>query len=465
MGRVADLAVVILAAGEGTRMRSPRPKVLHPVCGRTLLEHALSSIAELEPARTVCVLGCGADEIEKSLHRPSVEICIQSARLGTAHAVLQAKPLLGDHAGPVLILYGDHPLFRAESFARLLEVYREESAELALLTGSYPDRSDFGRIVRGPDGRLERIVEAHDATPEVRDLREVNLGVYVIEARLLFATLERVGNENRKGEYYLTELVPLVLEAGGRVATASVEDWNEALGVNSRVDLARAEAMMRSRIAEHWMMQGVTFQDPSRTYVDAQVEIGPDTVLAAGACLRGRTRVGAACRIDAGCVIEDSILEDEVWLKPHCAIEQSELGRGCIAGPSAHLRPGSRLGADVRIGNFVEVKNSVIGAGTKADHLSYIGDADVGSGVTFACGAITVNYDGVAKRRTTIGDGAFVGCNANLIAPVTIEPRSYVAAGSTITSRVVEGSLAVARGRQRNIEGWFERHFGPSDED
>ncbi len=463
----ADLAVVILAAGEGTRMRSRRPKVLHEVCGRSLVQHAIAASRELGAKRIVCVLGSGEAEVRESLAGEPVEYALQAERLGTGHAVRQTRAQLADHAGPVLVMYADHPLFRSESLAQLIETWHRESADLALLVGEYSDRSDFGRIVRGSDGRLERIVEFHEATPEIRALHEVNLGVYVLQAELLFATLDRVRNDNAKGEYYVTDIVELILADGGSVTSSAIGDWHEALGVNSRVDLARAEQVMRRRIAEGWMLHGVTFVDPDRTYVDARVTIEADTVLAPGVSLRGRTRIGAGCRIGEGVVIEDSQVGDDVWLKPHCTIEEARISRGCIIGPSAHLRPGSNLAEDVRIGNFVEVKNSTLGRGTKADHLSYVGDADLGEGVTFGCGAITVNYDSDKKSRTTIGDGAFVGCNVNLIAPVTVEPGGYAAAGSTITKDVPPRALGISRARQRNVEGWRERRFGkkPGNED
>jgi bifunctional UDP-N-acetylglucosamine pyrophosphorylase/glucosamine-1-phosphate N-acetyltransferase len=454
------LAYVILAAGEGTRMRSKRPKVLHPVCGRPILGHAIACARELGAERIVCVLGAGEAQVREELTGADVEFVTQSERLGTGHAVLQTRALLEGHRGAVLVMYGDHPLFTPESMSGLLETHRETGADLSLLTGRYPDTSDFGRIVRGPDGGLERIVEHHEASPEIRALREVNLGVYLLSGELLFKTLARVQNNNDRGEYYLTDIVELVLESGGKISTAPIRSWDEALGVNSRVDLARAEQLMRRRIAEQWMLRGVTFVDPEHTYVDAEVSIGADTLLASGVALRGKTTLGEGCRIDANTVVEDSTLGNEVWLKPHCTIEQSRLGNGCIVGPSAHFRPDCVLAENVRVGNFVEVKNSNLGRGTKADHLSYIGDADIGEAVTFACGAITVNYDGQNKHRTTVGDRVFVGCNANLIAPVVVETDSYVAAGSTITATVPSGSLAVARARQRNVEGWFSRRFG-----
>jgi bifunctional UDP-N-acetylglucosamine pyrophosphorylase/glucosamine-1-phosphate N-acetyltransferase len=459
MGQAQELAVIVLAAGKGTRMRSRLPKVLHPVCGRPLVRYPIRLARELGAARVVLVVGEDEARIRAALQDDDVSIVRQAEPLGTAHAALQARAALEDHGGPILITYGDHALWRASTFAALLEAFRARSADLAILTAELPDAAAYGRIVRGPDGEVARIVEARDASPELRAIREGNMGVYVVAGKLLFPALSRVKNQNEKREYYLTDLVEQFLADGRRVTSARAPDWEESLGINDRADLAESERLLRRRLASHWMREGVSIVDPERTYLDADVEIGPDARLEPGVELRGRTRVGAGCRISAGSVLDDSVLGDDCWIKPHCWLEGATLGARCTVGPSAHLRPGARLADDVRVGNFVEVKNSSLGAGTKADHLAYVGDADVGAGVTIGCGAITVNYDGEKKSRTTIGDGAFVGCNSNLIAPVTIEAGAYVAAGSTITSRVPEGALAVARDRQRNIAGWRARRF------
>jgi bifunctional UDP-N-acetylglucosamine pyrophosphorylase/glucosamine-1-phosphate N-acetyltransferase len=465
MGRVDDVAVVVLAAGEGTRMRSGVPKVLHPICGRPILGYQLAIARELGAARSVLVVGGSSEqEVRAALATwdmdMNVDVVRQAQALGTAHAVLQTAELLADWPGRVLITYGDHALYRTSTFRRLLEIYGEREADLAFLTADLPDPARYGRVVRGADGGVVRIVEERDANDEIRAISEVNMGVYVASGPKLFEALARVGKDNEKGEYYLTDVVDLVLADGGRIVTHAAKDWRESLGINDRVELAEAERVMRRRICERWLREGVTIVDPDHTYIDADVEIGRDTLLEPGCMLRGATRIGADCRIAAGVVIDSSALGDDCYIKPHCWLEDASLGAHCTIGPSAHLRPDTRLADGVRIGNFVEVKNSVFGPGAKADHLAYVGDADVGSGVTIGCGAITVNYDGEKKSRTVIGDGAFVGCNANLIAPVTVEPRSYVAAGSTITSDVPEGALGVGRGRQRNIEGWRKRRFG-----
>jgi bifunctional UDP-N-acetylglucosamine pyrophosphorylase/glucosamine-1-phosphate N-acetyltransferase len=455
-----ELAFLVLAAGRGTRMRSRTPKVLHPVCGRPIIDHAVRLGRALGAGRTVVVVGADDDAVRKALKGTGVEIVVQREILGTGHAVEQARGRLASHPGPVLVMYGDHPVYRPSTLARLVAVQREQRADLALLVGEFPDPVEYGRVVRGAGGGIEHIVEASDASPDVLAIREINLGVYVAPGPLLFDWVGRLASENEQGEYYLTDIVEMALGDGSRVETASVEDWSEAIGVNTRADLAQAEKVLRRRLVDRWMHEGVTFTDPDHAYLDVDVEIGADSVIEAGCTLRGATRIGERCRISAGSVIDDSVLGDEVFIRPQCWIEHSRVGSRCAIGPSAHLRPDCVLEEGVRIGNFVEIKNSHIGAGTKADHLSYIGDASIGSGVTIGCGAITVNFDGRKKHRTVVGDRAFIGCNANLIAPVEIEPRAYVAAGTTIDKQLPSGALGISRVKQRNILGWVERRFG-----
>ena len=299
----------------------------------------------------------------------------------------------------------------------------------------------------------------------MKRISEVNLGAYLADARLMFDLLSRVRDDNDKREFYITDIVELALALGRKVEAARADDWSESLGINTRLELARAEGLMRTRLVDELLEGGVSMVDPETTYVEVDVGVGEDTVLAAGVTLRKGTRIGANCRIDPGVVIDGCTIGDDVWVKPGCFLERSRVGSRCELGPNAHLRPGSQLADDVRIGNFVEVKNSVLGPGTKADHLAYIGDADVGSKVTFGCGAIVVNYDGAKKTRTTVGDRAFIGCNSNLIAPVVIEPDAYVGAGSTISKTVPSGALGIARAEQRNIEGWRKRRFKDAGHD
>lgn len=458
-----DLALVLMAAGKGTRMRSRLPKVLHPVCGRPILMHALELGRELGATRRIVIVGTGEDEVRAAVAGQDVELVRQREQLGTAHAALQARAVLADHDGPVLVMNGDHPLYRARTFQALREAWSSKKAGLAILVSELPDPEGYGRVQRDASGRVTRIVEQNDCSEALRRVHEVNLGAYLADSRTLFELLARVRNDNTKGEFYITDLVELALAGGYTVETSAADDWRESLGVNTRQELAFAEALLRERIAEELMHNGVTLKDPERTYVDVDVQIGEDTVVAAGVTIRAGTRIGSGCRIDPGVVIEDSVIGNDTWVKPGCFFEGARVGDRCDVGPNAHLRPGADLRDDVRVGNYVEVKNSVLGAGTKADHLSYIGDADVGAGVTIGCGAITVNYDGAKKTRTTIGDRAFIGCNSNLIAPVTIEAEAYVAAGSTITKPVPGGSLAVARAQQRVIEGWRKKRFGDGE--
>ncbi|MDH3521134.1 MAG: bifunctional UDP-N-acetylglucosamine diphosphorylase/glucosamine-1-phosphate N-acetyltransferase GlmU [Myxococcales bacterium] len=430
------LAALILAAGKGTRLKSRLPKVLHSVCGDPLLAFALTAAESLAPERSLVVIGHEAESV-RARFAGRAEFITQAEQRGTGHAVQQCQQPLEGFQGDVLILYGDTPLLRGETLARLVRHKRETGADLVLLSA---DVEVPGIVMRDRAGRVARIVEATDATAEELAIRERNTGVYVIRAGLLWKLLAQVGAHNAQGEIYLTDIVELAVRERCQVDALRMEDASEALGVNTRAELAEAERVMRARILARLMDAGVTVVDPAATYVDARVEVGADTRIEPGCVIQGATRIGRG-----------------VHLKAHCTIESSTVGDDVEMGPCAHLRPGCEIGRGCRIGNFVEVKNSVLGAGVKADHLSYIGDADVGERASFGCGAVVVNYDGVAKHRTVVGARAFIGCNVNLIAPLEVEPDSYVAAGSTITTAVPREALAVARARQRNIEGWVTR--------
>ena len=435
-GKRGEIAVVLLAAGKGTRMKSRLAKVLHPIAGRPMLAYPLAAAEGLRPARLVVVVGTEAEVVEAAFAGRATFVHQEEQR-GTGHAVLQARPALEDFRGDVLILYGDTPLLRCETLRRMTELRAETGADLVLLTAPVDVR---GIVVRDPQGRVLRVVEAPDATPEERAIEERNTGVYLTDAELLWKTLAGVDDRNQQGEIYLTDIVERAVSEGRRVEALRLEEPEEALGVDTRALLAQATAAVRRRKLEQLMADGVTVVDPASTYVDADVEVGRDTLIEPGCVIQGDTRIGSG-----------------VHLKPHCTIESSELDDDVVIGPSAHLRPGNRIGRGSRIGNFVELKNSTLGEGVKADHLSYIGDADVGAGASFGCGSIVVNYDGIAKHRTAVGERAFIGCNANLIAPVTIAPDAFVAAGSTITRDVPEDALAVSRSRQQHIEGWVSR--------
>ena len=430
------LATLILAAGKGTRMKSRGPKVLHPVCGRPMLAFVLDAAAAVRPERRLVVVGHGSEAVRERFQE-GVEFVLQAEQRGTGHAVLQCREALEGFRGELLILYGDTPLLRGETIARMRQHKAETDADLVLLSAAVDVP---GIVLRNAAGRVERIVDAADATPEQLGIEERNTGVYLIDADLLWKLLAQVGDDNAQGEIYLTDIVELAVRERLAVDALRLSSPEEALGVNSRAELAIAAAAMRARILNRLMEGGVTVVDPASTFVDADVEIGADTVIEPGCVIHGPTRIG-----------------EGVHIKPHCTIEASRIGDDVEMGPCAHLRPNCVIGRGSRIGNFVEVKNSVLGEGVKADHLSYLGDADVGDRASFGCGSIVVNYDGIAKHRTRVGARAFVGCNVNLIAPLTIEPDAFVAAGSTITKDVPREALAVARERQRNVEGWVTR--------
>ena len=435
---MSDTAVIVLAAGQGTRMKSRRAKVLHEICGVPMLGHVLRNAKALSPSRLIVVIGRDADEVRSRIDDDNIEFVVQSEQLGTGHAVIVAEPALGSVTGDVLVLYGDTPLLRPETIEEMRAVKDARGADLVILTACA--KNIPGRVVRGEDGRIARIVEASDASPAELEIEERNTGVYLIDAELLREGLAALRPENEQGELYLTDVVAYAVEKGLTVEGLEIEDADECLGINTRKELADVARVMRSRIVEGLMDEGVSFIDPDAVYIDADVRIGRDSIIEPGVVISGRSVLAEGVHIKAGSVIEDS-----------------RIGAGVTIGPYAHLRPGNSLGEGVKIGNFVELKNSTIGAGTKAAHLGYIGDADVGTGVNFSCGAIVVNYDGVQKTRSTIGDGAFIGCNVNIVSPVEIESRAFVAAGSTITKNVPKEALAVARDRQRNIEGWVGR--------
>ena len=436
---VHKVAVVVLAAGQGTRMRSDRAKVLHEICGVPMLGHVQRVAQALDPERLVVVVGREAEAVTQAFGE-SAEFVLQAERKGTGHAAMVCEESLADFEGDILILYGDTPLLQAETLLAMRALKAEKKGDLVVLTavGDIP-----GRIVRGADGRVARIVEAQDATPEELALEERNTGVYLVSSKLLWAGLGKIDSGNAQGEYYLTDVVGYAVETGHAVEGLRVEDAEECLGINDRTQLAEASRIMRRRINEGLMADGVTLVDPETTYIDATVEIGPDSVIEPGCCIRGSTSIGSGVVVKANCYIEDSRLDD-----------------GVVFGPYSHLRPQSHLMDGVKIGNFVEVKNSTLGPGSKSAHLTYIGDADVGSDVNFGCGSVVVNYDGYVKSRSKVADGAFIGCNVNLISPVNIEARAFLAAGSTISQDVPEDALAVARARQRSIEGWVARKEG-----
>ena len=450
MERDSSLEVIVLAAGAGTRMRSRLPKVLHGVGGRPLLAHVLDAAGDLAPACLRVVVGEGAQAVQAAfVARTDICWAMQSERKGTGHAVMQAMPDVAEDA-TVLVLAGDVPLVRAEVLARCVAAAGEG---VALVTAEVAEPSGLGRIVRHADGRVASIVEERDATAEQRQIREINTGILAAPAGLLNDLLGKVGANNDQGEIYLTDIVGLA-SAQGLGVTAVAGGEREALGINDRQQLAVAERAWQGIEVRRLMAAGVTIADPSRVDIRGPVTAGRDCFIDINVVLEGEVTLGDDVTVEPGCVIRDATIGDGAHIKPHSVIEGAVIGPRCEIGPFARLRPGTELGESVRIGNFVETKKARLGAGTKASHLAYLGDATLGADCNVGAGTITCNYDGVDKHPTEVGDGVFIGTNATLVAPLSIEDEAYVAAGSTVTTRVPQGDLAVGRARQRNISGW-----------
>lgn len=452
---MSDLVTVILAAGKGTRMKSKLPKVLHRVGGKSMLQHVLDAAKQAGAKRNIVVVGFGGETVKEAMG-DQAEFVVQKEQLGTGHAVQQTAPLLAAETGTVMVLCGDTPLLTGELLKKLYDAHKEAGAKATVLTAIMPDATGYGRIIRTAEGTVMKIVEQKDATEEERRVKEVNSGIYCFEAKELFAALEKVGCDNAQGEYYLPDVLEILRSQGEKIWAAAADDYESTLGINSRVQLSGAEKILRRRKNIELMDNGVTIMDPDSTFVDADVTVGRDTVIYPFTWLEGTTTVGEGCEIGPNSRFTDTKIGDHVTAHFSYAHE-CEIADDVIMGPYVHLRPNTKLAHKVKIGNFVEVKNSNIGEGTKLPHLSYIGDCDMGSGVNMGCGTITVNYDGKKKFRTTVGNDAFVGCNSNLVAPVTVGNGAYVAAGSTITKDIPDANLAVARSRQKNIDGWADK--------
>jgi bifunctional UDP-N-acetylglucosamine pyrophosphorylase / glucosamine-1-phosphate N-acetyltransferase len=452
MGGVTDRTVVVLAAGEGKRMRSRRPKTLHVLCGRPLIGYALRTARTLAD-RIVVVVGPDAEEVRKAAGA-GLEFAEQTERLGTAHALQQARPACGD--GTVVVMPGDMPLLSPVTLERLMGHHTAAGAAATVLTAVVDRPQGYGRVLRH-HGRVQGIIEERDATDDQKRIAEINTSVYCFDARRLWPALERVEAHNDQGEYYLTDVIGILSRAGARVEAITADDPAESLGINDRKQLAAVAAIQRQRTLDRLMLGGVTVLDPATAYVDDTVSIGPDTILGPNVSLEGATVVGSECVIDTGCRLSESRLGDGITLLPYCVLTEAVIEDGARLGPFCYLRPHSHVGPGARIGNFVELKKSKIGRGSKVPHLAYIGDAVIGEKVNIGAGAIMVNYDGVHKHQTTIADGAFVGSNVNLVAPVTIGAGAYVAAGSTITKDVSPDALAVERSQQVVKEGWAAR--------
>lgn len=445
---MTNIFAVILAAGQGTRMKSKLYKVLHSVCGKPMVEHVVDNIYSLDVNRIVTIVGHGAEKVKEQLGEKS-EYVLQSEQLGTAHAVMQAEPILGSLEGTTLVICGDTPLIRPETMKALLEHHNEQHAKATILTAIADDPTGYGRILRNEEGQVAQIVEHKDATEDQRRVTEINTGTYCFNNKALFEALKHVNNDNAQGEYYLPDVIEILKQKGETVAAFVCGDFDETLGVNDRIALSQAEEIMRKRINEKHMANGVTIINPMTTHISVDAEIGRDTIIQPGVVIEGKTIIGEDCVIGPNSHIIQSVIGDRTFIN-HSYVQHSVIGADTTIGPFAHIRPEAKIGNHVKIGNFVEVKKSVLGDATKVSHLSYIGDAEVGKNVNIGCGSITVNYDGKNKYKTVIEDDVFVGCNANLVAPVTLREGSFVAAGSTITKEVPKDSLAIARARQEN---------------
>lgn len=439
---------IVLAAGQGTRMKSKLYKVLHPVCGKPMVEHVVDNIKKLNVNRIVTIVGYGAEKVQEYLGEKS-EYALQAEQLGTAHAVMQAEEILGQFEGTTFVVCGDTPLIRTETFENLYKHHIKSNAKATILTAIADNPTGYGRIIRDSDGKVSQIVEQKDATVEQQKIKEINTGTYCFDNKALFEALKLVNNENAQGEYYLTDVIEILQSKGEIVSAFVCEDFDETLGVNDRVALSQAEEIMRNRIIEQHMKNGVTIINPVTTHIQADVEIGRDTIIKPGVIIEGKTTIGEDCIIGPNSHIVNSIIGNQTTIQ-NSVVTDSKVGDDTAVGPFAHIRPSSNIGSHVKIGNFVEVKKSALGDDTKVSHLSYIGDATVGKNVNVGCGSITVNYDGKNKFETIIEDNVFVGCNTNLVAPVKVGEGSFIAAGSTITKDVPQDALAIARARQEN---------------
>lgn len=446
--RMTNIFAVILAAGQGTRMKSKLYKVLHPVCGKPMVEHVVDNIQSLNVNRIVTIVGHGADKVKEQLGDKS-EYVLQAEQLGTAHAVRQAESILGSLEGTTLVVCGDTPLIRPETLESLFEHHQKQNAKATILTAIAENPTGYGRVIRDANGQVAQIVEQKDASPDQLLVKEINTGTYCFDNKALFEALKLVKNENAQSEYYLPDVIEILQQKGEIVSAFSCDSFDETLGVNDRVALSQAEEIMRARINEMHMRNGVTIINPLTTHISADAVIGRDTIIKPGVIIEGNTVIGEDCIIGPNSNIVNSRIGDRSTVQ-NSVVTNSIVGEDTAVGPFAHLRPDSELGNHVKIGNFVEVKKSTLGDNSKVSHLSYIGDAEVGSNVNIGCGSITVNYDGVNKHKTVIEDNVFVGCNSNLVAPVKLGAGSFIAAGSTITKEVPEDALAIARARQEN---------------
>lgn len=452
-----SIGVILLAAGQGKRMKSGLPKVLHSLCGKPLFLHPLEIAQKLQPGKIVVVIGHGAESVQRSYTGTDVSWVVQEQQLGTGHAVLCARKMFNDFSGDILILSGDVPLITQSTLNAMIDRHRVQRAALTLMTACLQDPTGYGRILRDDGGAISGIVEERDATVIEKQIKEVNAGVYVASPEFLFSALERVNNHNQQQEYYLPDIVTIGLAQQRKIATFGVDDSHEMMGINTREELAAMEKILQGRINRKWMDAGVTLKDPQTVYIDEGVTIGRDTVIGPNTHLRGHTTIGERCQIDGSAYITDAELEDEVHLLFSVVITSSRIAGGAIVGPFAHLRPGTALGRNVHIGNFVEAKQATIGDGTKANHLTYLGDCTIGRETNIGAGTITCNYDGFKKYRTTIGDRVQVGSDSTLIAPVSLGNDVYVATATTVRHDIPAGALVFNQREEQVRNGWTEQ--------
>lgn len=446
---------VILAAGMGTRMKSKMSKVLHKVCGKPLSKWVIDASKAAGADKVCAVVGHKAETVKEVLG-DVCEFALQAEQKGTGHAVMQAIDVIKNSKGEVVILNGDTPLITAETINKAIEYHKNNGNQATVITAILDDATGYGRIVRDNDGSVLKIVEQKDASEEEKKINEVNSGMYVFDAQSLVYALDKITPNNAQGEYYLTDTLEILLSAGKKIGGYAISDNDEIRGINDRVQLNEAEKIMQKRINEYHMRNGVTMRNPESVYIEDGVEIGNDTEICQNVTIKSGTKIGSDCVIGSGSMLDRAVIHDGVDVLSSVILE-SEVDEGTHVGPFAYIRPNCHVGKEVKVGDFVELKNSNIDDGTKISHLTYIGDSDVGKRVNFGCGTVTCNYDGKKKYRTTIGDDCFVGCNTNFVSPINVGDGVYIAAGSTITEDIPENSLSIARARQVNKEGWKDK--------
>lgn len=446
---------IILAAGEGKRMKSSTPKILHKVCGREMVNIVIDVIKKAEINDINVIIGRGADAVKEATKEREVTYSLQDKQLGTGHAVMCAREFLDGKKGTVAIFTGDAPLITEETVKKLLSFHEEGNYKATILTSIVDSPSGYGRVIREKSEEVLKIVEHKDCTEDELKVNEINAGMYCFDIENLLKSLDKLDNNNAQGEYYLTDVIGILKSNGEKVGALPIP-FEETMGVNSRVQLAEAEKVMRKRINLNHMENGVTLIDSENTYIEIDVEISNDTVIYPGNVIQGKTIIGEGCIIYPNSRIKDSIIGKNVSIQSSTILE-STVGENTTVGPFAYIRPESVIGKSARIGDFVEIKKSTIGDNTKVSHLTYIGDAEIGTGCNFGCGTVVVNYDGKDKHKTIIGNNAFIGCNTNLVAPVEVKEDAYIAAGSTITEEVPKGALAIGRAKQVNKVGWVEK--------